>query len=390
MVTGATGYLGSLIVARILHEGWASSVLVPSRNPDTSAMPAAIAAELSALGADPARFADRVETVRWNGAEGSDEPGLAALMEARRIRTLVHCAGCLDYFDEAALEAVNVALTRRLVSAARSAGVERVVFVSTAYAGGYRSGPVPESPLVEPERDPTAYTRTKRAAEHVVADSGLPFLIVRPSIVIGSARDGRYSGKRYGVYQQWMGIERLLADRYHAELHTVATSQPLNLVHQDAFGSAMSGILHRVPDHAFVNLVSADDASPSMRQMWQLTSAITRPRRVCFYERLEHIDLKRLHIRQRSYLTFARTNLEIGAHPWRFERNWLDCLRAAGTDYTEATLDSVRVCLDRFVRHSPVLAGYAERFAGEFPERTEFIDMPAPSGRQQVAEHAPG
>jgi len=69
-------------------------------------------------------------------------------------------------------EAINVEGTRHVVSAARAAGVRRVVHVSTELVDG----------------DQTHYQRTKRAAEQVVQDyiaQGGDAVIVRPTRVYG-------------------------------------------------------------------------------------------------------------------------------------------------------------------------------------------------------------
>jgi nucleoside-diphosphate-sugar epimerase len=69
-------------------------------------------------------------------------------------------------------ETVNVEGTRNVVSAARAAGVRRVVHVSTELVDG----------------EETAYQRTKRAAEQVVQDyvsGGGDAVIVRPTRVYG-------------------------------------------------------------------------------------------------------------------------------------------------------------------------------------------------------------
>lgn len=373
LLTGGTGYLGSLIAAQILHEGWADYVLLPTRRDvQDGEVPEALARELKALGAEVQDHASQVECVTWEGAEAATPEMLESLLRKGRIDTVVHCAGCLDYFDAAALQALNVEFTSRLVDASRKVGLECFVFVSTAYSAGYSGGVVREAALPDPGEDPTAYTATKRMAERVVADSGVPFLIVRPSIVIGSSVDGRYSGKRYGLYQQWMGIERLLLDRYHAEIHTVATDQPLNFLHQDVFQSSMSSILKWVPDGSYVNLVVDDQTAPSMKAVWRMVFEIMQPQSVVFYEHLREVDLRAINIRQRGYLTFAQTNLEIGAYPWRFDRGWLQALAGKGLAFVETTEATVRVCQDRFVRSSAPMQRYQERFADQFCGRTEY------------------
>ncbi|WP_148717147.1 NAD-dependent epimerase/dehydratase family protein [Chitinolyticbacter meiyuanensis] len=371
LLTGGTGYLGALLAAQVLSDDWADTLIVPSRRAQAAGtMPEEIHRELIALGTDPDRLADRIEVVAWKGAEQVSREDMVSMLAG--VDTVIHCAGCLDYFDSVALQALNVEFTQRLVDASKAAGVARFIFISTAYAGGYSGAPIPERALETPASDPTDYTLTKRQAEHVVASSGIPFLVIRPSIVIGSAKDGRYSGKRYGLYQQWMGIERLLSDRYHDELHTVATDQPLNLLHQDVFQASMASILRWVPDGEHINLVVSNRSAPSMKQLWQMICEVTRPHSVVFYDHMRQVDLKAIHMRQRAYLTFAQTNLEIGAYPWQFERGWLEQLSQRGLVFTETTADTIKICQDRFVRSSSLLQRYLERFGNELPARVEY------------------
>lgn len=373
LLTGGTGYLGSLIAAQVLHDGWADHVVLPTRREVApGVVPEAVSRELLALGAEPEAYAGRITCLGWDGAESASTEMLESMLADGGVDTVIHCAGCLDYFDQAALQALNVDFTAKLVAAAQRIGVSAFVFVSTAYSAGYSGGVVPEAGLDDPQQDPTGYTATKRQAERVVSGSGLPFLIVRPSIVIGSSKDGRYSGKRYGLYQQWMGVERLLIDRYHSEIHTVATSQPLNFLHQDAFQSSMASVLRWVPDGAYVNLVVDDAKAPSMKDVWAMMYDVMRPGTVTFYEHLGQVDLKAIDIRQRAYLTFARTNLEIGAYRWRFERGWLKALAGKGLEFIETTDASVRVCQDRFVNSSPAMRRYLERFADRFPRSVDY------------------
>jgi nucleoside-diphosphate-sugar epimerase len=374
-LTGGTGYLGSLLAAQMLHDGWAKYVLMPTRREASGDVPGELERELRTLGAGAGSAEGRVNTIHWKGAETASVESLTGMLTEARATSVVHCAGCLDYFDAEALRALNVDFTTKLVEAAKQAGVSFFVFVSTAFSAGYSDAVVPENALSEPARDPTDYTLTKRAAEHVVASSGLPFLVVRPSIVIGSSSDGRYSGKRYGLYQQWMGIERLLTDRYHPELHTVATDQPLNLLHQDVFQRCMQSSLRWVPDGEFVNLVVGDDVAPSMKDLWRLFCDVTRPERVNFYDSMDKVNLKAINVRQRAYLSFAQTNLEIGAYAWRFERAWLSRLQEKGLVFVDTSMHTLRICQDRFVSSSESIRKYRERFGDQLSAQIEYRDV---------------
>lgn len=379
LLTGAGGYLGALIGGVLLACSDARLVL-PLRQPtraaeviDTLIAEAeAVHAVGNAVIADRAALRARIDCIDWPEVAAIETADLRRRMQRAGVTGVIHCAGCLDYYDEAALQLVNVDYSARLAQACAGLDIGRFVYVSTAYSAGYLDGDVqiPER-LADDEqpRDPTPYTRSKRHAERVVAATGLPWQILRPSIVIGAAHDGRYSGKRYGLYQQWMGLERLLSSKYHAEIHTVAPEQPLNLLHQDVFQDALLAALHFVPPQSVVNLVSRDDVCPSMRALWDLwMDKVSRPQRVVYYERFEDVDLKAIDMRQRAYLSFAQVNLEIGAYRWRFERNWLETLEKAGhLRFVDASLDSVMQCQDRFVAASDVLAEYTRKFNAKFP-----------------------
>lgn len=154
----------------------------------------------------------------------------------------------------------------------------------------------------------------------------------------------------------------------------MATDQPLNLLHQDAFQAAMHSLLRWVPDGEYVNLVVDEHQAPTMKTLWRLFCEVTRPQRVVFYPGLDQVDLKALNVRQRAYLSFAQTNLEIGAYPWRFERHWLLRLREKGLDFVETSVQTLRVCQDRFVASSAALERYAERFGGEMASEVQYCD----------------
>lgn len=136
LVTGGTGTLGRLIIARLRDAGRTVRVLSRSAHDDT----------------------DGVEFVTGDVSTGE---GLDAAV--RGIDIIVHCAGS-SRGDEA--KALN------LVQAASRAGTPHVVYISVV--GAERVQVV--SSL---DRAMFGYFASKRAAEQVIADSGLPFTTLR-------------------------------------------------------------------------------------------------------------------------------------------------------------------------------------------------------------------
>jgi nucleoside-diphosphate-sugar epimerase len=387
LVTGATGYLGALIVASLLRDTAARITCLVRANHDRGALlePVAEEWEAQSQGCWSDAVSERVQLMHLP-QDLADVADLAP--QLRDVDEIVHCAGCLDYYDEDKLQAVNVGYTAHLLVLAHRLSLRRFVYISTAYSSGYQPHPTPEALLGQPPADPTHYTRTKREAERLVATGGVPFVILRPSILIGTSATGRYSGKRYGLYQQWMGLERLACDRYHAEFHTVAPQLPLNLLHQDAFCEAFKAAYHWLPDGAFMNLVSTPATSPSMRDLWDMWFEVTRPRTIYYYPSIDEVPLKDIHNRQRAYLTFAQVNLEIASHHWQFETAWLDLLRAKGLRFVDATTASVRICQERFVQSSEQINKYLNKFADQLAARPEVVEVARAAKAEQALARA--
>ncbi|WP_125611396.1 SDR family oxidoreductase [Specibacter cremeus] len=136
LVTGGTGRLGTLVVGRL--RAASESVRVLSRH---------------AHGTD-----DGGARVIGDLATGA---GVEAAVAG--IRTVVHCAGNAKG---------DAAMTRTLVRAAQDAGVQHLVFISVV---GAERVPV----VSGVDRAVFGYFAAKRAAEQVVAESGIPYSTLR-------------------------------------------------------------------------------------------------------------------------------------------------------------------------------------------------------------------
>lgn len=384
LVTGATGLVGSQAVAAVLTGGAACVVAPVRRHHPPGAVQAAVRAAVPP-GELPDDWASRLCVTAL--PEGADDPsrpdpvpGMDEIVERCGVDEVVHCAGSLSYTDADQLEAVNVVMTERLVRAGERWGVRRFVHVSTAFTAGYPDPGVEirESLHDEPGADPTPYTASKRRAEAIVATSDVPYLILRPSIVIGESATGHYAGPRYGLYQLWSGLERFLLDDRHAEIHFVAPDHPLPLLHQDAFRAGLTGARRHLPDGSICHLTSR--RSPSVAEVAEMFFVEhLKPGRVHLHARLGDVPREELSRPNRMLLRLAAVNLDIAGHHWPFALGGIDVLTAAGAGVIDATLDTVRRCQDTFLARSSRYTRYVEHFGHMLPRRVEVVRATAPA-----------
>jgi nucleoside-diphosphate-sugar epimerase/predicted dehydrogenase len=166
LVTGATGFIGGR-TAEILHlrEGWDVRALV--HNP-------ARASRLARLPVDM-RLGDL-----------SSAEGVQALVEG--CDAVVHCAIGTAWGDRARIFDVTVEGTRRLAEAARRAGVQRFVHLTTwAVHDLSRPRTIDENTPADPPAG-NDYAESKAAADRVIADAvrnGLPAVSLKLPNIYG-------------------------------------------------------------------------------------------------------------------------------------------------------------------------------------------------------------
>jgi nucleoside-diphosphate-sugar epimerase len=192
VVTGATGFVGSLVLERLIGRGERVVALV--RASDDAAARRRLD-ELAVRTWGDAAILAGVEAIA--GDLERDRLGLPAVAYdalAERTAAIVHCAASVR-FDLSADDAdlINVRGTERMVELAERArhlgAGGRFVHVSTAYVHGRMTSLAPESgPSGRPEFRNT-YELTKHRAEAVVARL-TDGAIVRPSIVVGDSLTG--------------------------------------------------------------------------------------------------------------------------------------------------------------------------------------------------------
>jgi dihydroflavonol-4-reductase len=173
LVTGASGFVGSAVARCLLARGYAVTALVRASSPR---------ANVEGLGLQIAV------------GDMTDQASVAAA--AKGARYLFHVAA--DYRlwarDPEEIVRANLQGTGAVMRAALAAGVEKVVYTSSVATLGVKLGADANAPADEtnPLTEQTAigaYKRSKvvaeRLVEQMVADQGLPAVIVNPSTPIG-------------------------------------------------------------------------------------------------------------------------------------------------------------------------------------------------------------
>jgi len=197
LLTGATGFVGMELLARYLERTERPVLAIVRADSDEAARERIDAVLENLFGYHASRYADRVTVVAGDLTAprlGLDPARWDWLAAASTM--IMHCAASVSFglsLEEA--RAVNVEGTRRMLELAargQELGVlERYAQVSTAYVAGTHAGRFYECDLDVGQSFNNSYEQSKFESEQLVRSApGLPFTILRPSIVVGDSNSG--------------------------------------------------------------------------------------------------------------------------------------------------------------------------------------------------------
>lgn len=215
VVTGAAGFLGGHLVRAFTARGWPVRALV--RRPDAVSLP------------------EGVRVARADLPDVLDEQALAG------ADVVVHAAWATRETDPVRADRQNVEGTRRLIEAARRAGVGRTIFVSSVAAA-------PDAP--------NHYARSKAAVEALVDPTR--DLVVRPGTILAKGGGGIF------------GLMRDLMRTVHVVPLFGGGRQPLQTVHVDDVTEAIARAIERGLVGA-LNVAEPD--ARSFRDVLRMTAA---------------------------------------------------------------------------------------------------------------------
>ena len=188
LITGATGFVGSALVARLAREGIETRACVRR---------------------DDASLPEGVHTVQVAGLT-ADADWSRALMG---VSVVVHAAARVHVMDDAATDPlaefrrVNVEGTLHLARQAAAVGVKRFVFVSSVKVNGEAT--LPGRPFtaddVPAPLDPYGVSKmeAEQGLHQIAAQTGMAVVIIRPPLVYGPGVKANFAALMRAMQRGW-------------------------------------------------------------------------------------------------------------------------------------------------------------------------------------------
>jgi len=178
LITGANGFVGRTLCARLVDKGWSIKGVIRSGK-HVARLPAGIdIVQIESIGPD----------TDWSQA-------------LENIETVVHLAARVHVSEETAADPlsefryVNTAGTEHLARASSEAGVRRFLYVSTIKVNGECTIDVPFTERDEPApQDPYAISKweAEQSLQRISSETGLEIVVVRPPLVYGPGVKGNF------------------------------------------------------------------------------------------------------------------------------------------------------------------------------------------------------
>ncbi|MFL5861545.1 MAG: SDR family oxidoreductase [Solirubrobacteraceae bacterium] len=197
LLTGATGFVGMELLARYLQRGDRNVVTLVRADSQQGAQARVDDVLENLFGVDAPTYRPRVHAV----AADMTAPGLGLsefqrIALAERVTKIVHSAASVSFtleLEEA--RSINLEGTRRMLELAELArergGLDCYAHISTAFVAGDHPGTFAECDTDVGQSFHNSYEQSKFEAEQLVrSHDGLPYTILRPSIVVGDRNNG--------------------------------------------------------------------------------------------------------------------------------------------------------------------------------------------------------
>ena len=263
LITGAGGYLGSRLAARILESAERPVILWLHAESD---------ARLEGKAADLRKFlGPRAEAVDIRGGDlCAPEP--FADIDPSEIDGIVHCAAVTRFnVEEELARSVNVEGAAKLYAFAdRCKKLERLALTSSVYACGLRDGIIAEEAITTEPEFSNYYEWSKWESERrlQIDFDHLPWMVLRVATVVAETARGQV--------QQYNAFHNTLKLLFYGLISLVPGDRetPLYFVTADFAVDAMSAILERGERGGVYHICHTPDESMTLGEL--IDTAFTR------------------------------------------------------------------------------------------------------------------
>ncbi len=205
LVTGGTGFLGSELIRALLLDHRIKELHLVIRGLAGASPVQRFAKIVEHWG----KFVDtpttddlkRVRIIEWD-LESKDAPTLSTTIDY-----VIHSAAVTELgVDLAKGRRANLFATQNLVRAVEcQLRIKKFMHFSTAFVSGTSKGLVKEDSAY-PKYFHNNYELTKMESEQFVRQAGLPYTVLRPSIIVGRSDNGFFYGTKvlYSVWRMWL------------------------------------------------------------------------------------------------------------------------------------------------------------------------------------------
>ncbi|MDB9915509.1 NAD-dependent epimerase/dehydratase family protein [Alphaproteobacteria bacterium] len=229
-ITGGTGFIGNLLVNKHLDQGDQVRLLSRKINPKRKGITYVIG-DLSNPNINFYNFLDEVDI-------------------------LYHCAGEVN--NQYLMKELHVNGTQKLIDEAQGKIGRWVQLSSVGAYGEYRNGIITENSVEKPIK---TYEKTKTESDHIVINSGIPFVILRPSSVFGnempnqSLRDLLYVvrkglfffiGKKNNFFVNYIHVDEVIDVLMNIGTNSKALGEVFNLSQSTTVESMIATFLSEV------------------------------------------------------------------------------------------------------------------------------------------------
>ena len=195
LITGLTGLLGSSFAVNVLGQNKdVEFVAVIRSKKDATAQDRLVEVikDQCLFDGIPEKADEYIKRIKVIEGDISNPMHLAMSSELCDIDSIYHCAADVNLGRDTDGKTFNINFngTKTLLGIGKELGISSFHYVSTAYVAGCSSGTVFED-NPQATKWNNAYEESKFQSEQMVRDSGIPYTIHRPSIIVGRRTDGR-------------------------------------------------------------------------------------------------------------------------------------------------------------------------------------------------------